>query len=105
MRPDYPDEARAHQGEPCIGKALPLHAVALITGPDRDKRRLGAHPGPWRGYQEPGFPRSSAFPRDSRRELKGLQGSGADPVLGFAGNPAGSCSSAVAWRSWRALDA
>jgi hypothetical protein len=33
MRPDYPDEARAHQGEPCTGKALRLHAVVLTTGP------------------------------------------------------------------------
>jgi hypothetical protein len=32
MRPDYLDEALAHQGEPFIGKALRLHAVVLATG-------------------------------------------------------------------------
>ena len=53
--PDYLDEALAHQGEPCTGKALRLHEVVLTTGPDRDKRRLAAHPDPWRGYQESGF--------------------------------------------------
>jgi hypothetical protein len=61
MRPEYLDEALAHQVEPCIGKALRLHAVVLTAGPDRDKRRLGAHQGPWGGYQEPGFgPQSNA---------------------------------------------
>ncbi len=54
MRPEYLDEALTLLGEPCIGKALRLHAVVLTTGPGRDKRRLGAHPDPWRGYQEPG---------------------------------------------------
>ena len=54
MRPGYPDEALAYQGEACIAKALCLHAVVLTTGPDRDKRRLGAYPGPWRDYQETG---------------------------------------------------
>ena len=54
MRPGYLDQALAHQGEPRFGKAPRLHEVILTAGPDRDKRRLGAHPGPWRGYQEPG---------------------------------------------------
>lgn len=49
--------------------------------------------------------RSSASLMDSRRELKGLQGSGRILSFGFAGNDAGLCSSAAGWRSWRALDA
>jgi hypothetical protein len=58
MRPDYLDEALAHQNAPCIGKALRLRAVVLIAAPDRDKRRLAADPGPWRGVatRTPGRP-------------------------------------------------
>ena len=49
--------------------------------------------------------RSSGRLRDRCRELRVLQSSWAVLVLGFAGDRAGSCCSAVVWRSCRALDA